>query len=155
MLDDLLVRALAAILIGVVSGVAGFISRYWIEALIRGKFSDYVSVLPGTWAGTVNQQKGITGTSEVTFEFKTFLNVVYGKMSYKDQGATLKVVGGFVQDRYLNLHYQNIHSATLQHGSVILHLSGTNKRLSGDFLGVGPMSEKIVRGVVELKKDEN
>lgn len=152
MFNDLLIHTLAAILIGVVSAIAGFISRYWIEALIRGKFSDYVSVLPGTWTGIINQHKGVIGSNEVVFELKTFLNVVYGKMVYKDKKETLKFVGGFVQDRYLNMHYKNTHNTILQYGSVLLHLSGTNQILSGDFLGVGPESEKIVRGSVKLKK---
>ncbi|TQV82877.1 hypothetical protein [Aliikangiella coralliicola] len=153
-MENFLFSSIAALIIGIATGIIGFISRYWVEALIRGKHHDYVSVLPGTWAGKVSQQKGVKGNNEIVFELKTFLKVVYGTIMYKGEEYTLKVVGGFVQDRYLSLHYENIDKATLQHGSLVLQLSGTKNDLSGYFLGVGPLSENIVHGSVQVQRQE-
>lgn len=43
---ELTTRVIAAVFIGVVSGLAGFASRHWIEALLRGK-REYASVVVG------------------------------------------------------------------------------------------------------------
>jgi hypothetical protein len=141
-------RVLVAIVVGLISGAASFISRHWIEALLRGKSgSGYVSVVQGTWKGTFVQA---SKTVEVTIFLKSKLNIVYGEIKY--EGEKLKCVGSFVQDRYLSLYYKNERESKLQHGNIVLLLSGNNDKLAGDFVGVGPISEKIVAGKIAVKK---
>lgn len=154
MFDDLWPRVLAAIVISAISGVLGFLSRHWIEALLRGKRGDYISEISGTWEGTARQRRGVIGESKATFTLKSWANIVYGVIAYDGTERKLNVVGGFIQDRYLSLHYRNRHNAILQHGSILLELSGDNTTLTGDFQGVGPISGKIVIGSIELKKQQ-
>lgn len=105
-------RILAAIIIGILSAIAGFISRNWIEALLRGQFSSYVTVVKGTWTGIFEQRRDSIEKVPITIELDAKLNVIYGYITYED--TKLKCVGGFVKDRYLSLHYQNQHSSRLQ-----------------------------------------
>ena len=149
-MTTLWLRIIAAVTIGVLSGAAGFVSRYWIEALLRGKFGTYVSVINGTWDGKFTQRRGVIGETNINLALNSKLNIVYGEITYGDN--KLKCVGGFVQDRYLSLHYKNEVESKLQHGNIILLLGGNNESLTGDFIGVGPSSEKIVIGTIELTK---
>ena len=57
-----------------------------------------------------------------------------------------------MQDRYLSLHYKNEQGSKLQHGNIVLLFGGNNDKLTGDFVGVGPLSEKIVAGTIEVSK---
>jgi len=150
-LTQLWPRVLAAIIIGILSGVAGFISRYWIESLLRGKGSDYLSQIKGSWQGTFKQRKGVVKEENITLSLNTKFNVIFGELKYGQR--ILKCIGYFDKDRYLSLRYRNKADSKLQHGIIILKLNGENDKLSGDFVGVGPVSEKIVRGEIEVSKN--
>ena len=143
-------KAISAIFIGLISGAVTFVSRHWVEALIRGKFDSNLSVVKSGWKGTINQRRGDIKTFNVELVLESKFNIVYGKLTYDSR--ILKCVGGFEKDRYLSLNYKNEISSMLQHGTVALKLSGNNEKLSGDFVGVGPVSEKIVIGTIELSK---
>jgi len=143
-------RILVSIAIGVLSGIAGFISRHWIEALLRGQFNDYVSVVKGTWEGIFEQQREVLENVSITATLRAKFNVVYGNIEYDD--TKLKCVGGFVTERYISFYYRHIQSAKLQHGTILLQLSGDNQKLIGQFLGIGPLSERIVAGRISMVK---
>lgn len=143
-------RILAAVIIGGISAATSFASRHWIEALLRSKFSTYVSVVRGAWKGTFDQRWGVVSKVTIKLMLKSKLNIVYGYITYET--TKLKFVGGFIQDRYPSLHYKNVVESKLQHGTIVLLLSGNNHRLTGDFVGIGPISEKIVVGTIDVTR---
>lgn len=149
-LTMLLTRILAAIVIGILSAIAGFISRHWIEAMLRGQFSCYTAAVKGTWKGKFEQRRDTLEKVSLTIQLESKLNVIYGHITFED--TKLKCVGGFVQDRFLSLYYENQFASKLQHGTILRQLSGNNDKLSGNFLGVGPLSERIVAGKIEVAK---
>ena len=85
---------------------------------------------------------------------KTFGSIVHGQLiyQYKQYNRKHKLVGSYVHDRYLSLHYRNAVGANLQHGHVVMKLNGNADRLIGTFVGVGPVSGEIITGQIELAK---
>lgn len=148
-------RVIAAVCIGGASAIAGFISRHWIEALLKSKNSCYLPALVGTWKGSFTQQRETLEHFNIEMALKARLNVVYGTAKYRRSDKDgpwidLKCVGGLVKDRYLSLYYENTTASKLQHGTFMFLLSGSNNKLTGKFLGIGPYTERIVSGPMVL-----
>jgi hypothetical protein len=140
------------IFFGLFFGIAGAISSYlardWLEALLLGKPGTLAGAVKGTWEGTYSQPGGSKTT--VTFSLAAFFSrIVYGTIKYKN--TQLRCVGVFVADRNLTLNYKNKKGSVKQHGNALLELDGTGKKLHGYFVGYGPESNALVRGILDLK----
>jgi hypothetical protein len=113
--------------------------------------------IQGQWRGTTRQSAGPDGTpievdlvTEITVSWRT----VRTKTRMKGGGVELmsESKGGFVTDEYLKVDYKSIDSAKLNFGTTLLRLSADGARLTGQTLGYGFKSERIVHGEVELVK---
>jgi hypothetical protein len=114
--------------------------------------------LEGDWLGTVSQidqdpyqvsmhlsvrQKQVKGTG-----------ILQGK-GEDQEPLSMIFQGGFSKDQFLKLEYRNKDNQTVQFGTLILTLSGRNSCLEGQFLGYGPITEKLVHGELRLEKVKN
>jgi hypothetical protein len=65
---------------------------------------------------------------------------------------TLNLKGGFRNDRFLILGYDN--SQVVQFGTMVLELKSTNDKLIGKLVGFGHLSETTISGEVLFQKVE-
>ena len=58
--------------------------------------------------------------------------------------------GGFKSERFLEITFQNRDDKIIQFGSLLMELDPLGKNLSGRVQGFGPVSGRIISGLVEL-----
>jgi hypothetical protein len=116
--------------------------------------------ITGMWIGTQEQKLDTGGfdTAKVSVKFlargKKVLGegeVVYSRKRQTSR-ASFKFEGDFRTESFLLLNYQNIDKSKIQFGVWIVRLSSNGLDLSGDVLGYGIDSDKIVPALVKLSK---
>jgi hypothetical protein len=150
---------LGAALIGIGIGVAAHATYSGLRAALRFipiRSHPVLESIAGTWDGDFDQTdaSGKVSTYHLTLTLKTGRKTVKGTAIYNDNGTdtTVGLKGGFVdnRDRRLILSYKNADPAKLQHGELILSLSNDTKSLTGGFVGLGVVTNRIVSGSVNL-----
>lgn len=114
--------------------------------------------LEGKWTGIYTGLPGDkVNTTESTFEltFRVGRRKIIGKgvvrgEKFNDSNNRLYFEGGFRNDRFLILNYDN--HEVLQFGTMIFELKPTNDKLAGKLVGFGHHSETIVLGDIILQK---
>jgi hypothetical protein len=106
--------------------------------------------IEGNWKLTCIHEikgEGIPDGFTGVLSFEAGQKIVKGKIAYENykRGPTvLKLKGGFYNDRFLKLEYENEVYRIIQFGVIILELSANGSTLRGRLLGYGPESEMLV-----------
>jgi hypothetical protein len=66
----------------------------------------------------------------------------------KDQCFTM--TGGFRHDRFLKLEYKNKKHFKIQFGSILFDFDEDGETLTGQYVGFGHKSKKVVHGTIVL-----
>lgn len=153
----------SAVLTAVIGG--GFsILTVVVTKLFDAQPFDYVSrkrrrAISGRWEGESQQNSGPSGGPEtlpLTMKMEVFwFRIIRGTGEYRLPDGTVsefKCRGGFLYDRFLRVHYDSVEDSIVQFGSVVMELSSDAKSLTGNFVGFGVDSQKIVHGLLKLQK---
>jgi hypothetical protein len=112
--------------------------------------------LSGKWAGHFEQiLHDVNHSIPLEMELKTFNNnIISGqaKFEFQDNNYEMVLEGELHSRNLLKLNYEN--ETLLQFGTFVLELSENPEQLSGDFIGYGPISNRIVKGSLILNKLE-
>jgi|SRR5262245_3883744 len=110
--------------------------------------------IEGNWKITCIQEikgEGVPDGFTGTLSFEAGQKIVKGKIAYehyKRGPAVLNLKGGFYNDRFLKLEYENEIYRVIQFGVIILELSANGSTLRGRLLGFGADSEMLVTGKI-------
>jgi hypothetical protein len=146
------------ILISGISTTVGLIGGTVLKTYIENKSLFNLSKgrkkkLNGNWVGHFTQNKD--SFSDFNIDLKVGRKKISGTGTIGFNKGKVSLYGGYRNDRFLKLDYQNIDNEIIQFGTIILELSPDNESLNGEFLGYGPKAKKIVAGNIEMKKLKN
>jgi hypothetical protein len=115
--------------------------------------------LTGKWKGIVHQEIGINPhpidyrlTVKLVAKEKeiTGMCTLYYVDAVRSEEHILVIVGGFYNDRYLQLNYKSTDTQMIEFGAIILRLSDDASRLEGRFAGYGSVAQNFTSGTLVL-----
>jgi hypothetical protein len=129
------------------------------------KRGDRSAGLVGRWSGVIHQRNGVVKVSRVSScEFTREEQHILGELTIdsQDHGKPvtmfLRTAGYLLNDRFFKSDYVGWlqgreQEEVVQFGSIILEWSTDASTLKGYFIGVGPITGRLVYGSVELMKE--
>ena len=116
--------------------------------------------LNGNWRGTVTQKRGpenepIYYTVDLTLDTQG-IEGISGSMFIQTEVTELEqkfeVKGGFFHSRFFQFSYKSTDPKMIQFGTAIFEMDSTGREMTGQFIGYGAFSNRIVEGGTSLKK---
>lgn len=135
--------------------VVVFVERYLAEKDYKPISAIKNRAVSGQWKGFA-MQAGEKRPISVNFRVKRRKVLGSGTIFHANsEDARYQIVfeGGFKNEFYLSLNYNNIDNEIIQFGVAILRVSANRKKITGESVGFGHESENIVHGIIELEKD--
>ena len=150
-------------LIGAIGTIASpiltnFVSERSKTKVYRG-ISDIRKGIKGKWHGTIHQfvNDGTTAVFDdfpIEFNFEVNQKKIIGESDLNFRGVNIELVaeGYFPAERHLLLTYRNKSDIQMQFGSIVMELNAEGNELEGKYVGYGNISERIIQGIISLKK---
>jgi len=161
------VAVTAAIITGIFGIIVALIAKLVPSASEKptvefpGQKKDRLGALGGLWLGTANQPRGPDG-NHVQYPIRMDLTVKNRVVSgsselhvpYREsqQVMALSLRASYWRDPYIEIDYENQDTNEFQFGTMLYELSDTGRELSGQYVGYGSLSGRIVTGTVRLSK---
>lgn len=157
-----------AAIIGAVGTIAAAVITWFLTRLLDGRprspviGSERRRALEGTWSGVLHQRQGPIRTIQLSaWTMKTTRRSIRGQTTIQlpHEGKTLSIpmdiTGSLLNDRFFKVEYRSQYQGKegfIQFGYGLLELSMNGHILKGAFVGIGPVSGRIIDGTVEIKK---
>jgi len=135
---------------------ANFISKGLISIpKLFAKKNQRKMELGNKWIGIIcpeNEGEISSYTVELVLKVKRSFEV-YGTAEYLFENRVVQqeLSGGFYNDDYIYIKYNNRDKSVFQHGYIILRWPNNPKILEGKYVGIGDVSNRIVSGEIKLK----
>lgn len=151
---------IAAAMITGGAAIVGTILSTYLAKRVREKSFDRLSgsrkaALAGHWEGSITQSGR---RSRLDVDFVTTGKRIQGAgrlvSAMRPDAPTIRLTldGGFRQDLFLLVQYENAIAAHVQFGVALFRLSSDAETLAGHYVGYGPYTEAVVWGDVALQK---
>jgi hypothetical protein len=159
--------AIIASIIGAITTIAAiFISPWWVRRLDKERIAKALphssdekkTALIGHWNGYIDQKVGkpqVIGIHPMSMNLSNKSGIIEGTMTQDIKSAGLlqgKIINVLYDGRVLKMDYLNKDSTVVHFGTLCLKLSSDGKRLEGEFLGYGLISEMMVSGTAHFDK---
>ena len=155
----------AAVITGVCA-IVGPIITFLVTRAYTGPGGDTLDkarqkALNGKWQGTFHQEVGPDGkpvSGDYSLQLTASSRVVRGEGSThlqlggKNLEAKFRIVGGLLYTRVFRFAYDNVDETAIHLGSMMLELSDDGRSLRGRFIAYGMVSQRLVYGTIEFKK---
>ena len=151
------------VIIAAILGIIGTVSapiitlhykRHIDEKFIPSIRSERIRAVVGDWRGTysITDEDGTKKRIELDARIWQERKKLVGIGTFIDGEIKVDLEGWHLDDSFIKFDYRDKRLHVVRFGSTIVKLNANGDELNGYYLGYRPDEEKIVSGVVKLKK---